>query len=623
MSQEDLERAVALAERLLAESASDRSQQRFARLVADEAGKKLAIGFADQVLRIREPRRATARFRARSRRTACPAFAGPLDRSMLAVGSARSRLVPGLVMPLVRRAHPARDERRHPLGATIPAFARHVARRRARRLRLNVNLLGEAILGDDEAARRLRGRDRLRRARRRRLRVGEDLGALRPPRRARVRRRRSTRIAERAARALPRHGRPSARSSTSTWRSTATSTSPSRRSRACSTSRSSPRSTPASSCRPTSPTRTAALERAGDWAAARHDRAGGDASRCASSRAPTSRWSRSRPSCTAGRRRRTRPRPTSTPTTSACSTGARPSTRAGAVRVGVASHNLFDVAWALASRRRTARRPRRHRDARGHGPAAGAAPCAPTAGGSAALRAGRAARRASTPRSPTSSAGSTRTPAPENFLRRLFTRGPASPASSGGRRFVAARRATRHTRRRRAAPDAGPPAPSARVAAPAAPFANEPDTDFDAAANRAWLAEAMAPGAGRDVAPRGRRRRRRRRGRTPPAAGVVGAADRRRIVRAAVAEAIARRAGPPLAVMAHETGKTVAEGDPEVSEADRLRPLVRRRPHAIDELRRRPRASRRTGVVVVASPWNFPLAIPAGGVSRRSPPAVP
>src|SRR5262249_12109591 len=41
------------------------------------------------------------------------------------------------------------------LPARDPAFARHIAERRAERFDANVNLLGEAILGDDEADARL------------------------------------------------------------------------------------------------------------------------------------------------------------------------------------------------------------------------------------------------------------------------------------------------------------------------------------------------------------------------------------------------------------------------------------------------------------------------------------
>ena len=47
---------------------------------------------------------------------------------------------------------------------------------------------------------------------------------------------------------------------------------------------------------------------------------------------------------------------------------------AGAIRLGVASHNLFDVAWALTLRDElpeTRRGRHRHRDARGDGPGAG------------------------------------------------------------------------------------------------------------------------------------------------------------------------------------------------------------------------------------------------------------
>jgi RHH-type transcriptional regulator, proline utilization regulon repressor / proline dehydrogenase / delta 1-pyrroline-5-carboxylate dehydrogenase len=59
-------------------------------------------------------------------------------------------------------------------------------------------------------------------------------------------------------------------------------------------------------------------------------------------------------------------------------------------------------------------------------------------------------------------------------------------------------------------------------------------------------------------------------------------------------------------VMADEAGKTVREGDPEVSEA-----IDFARYYATATLDPQ---SAPLGVVVVASPWNFPYAIPAGGV---------
>ena len=77
------------------------------------------------------------------------------------------------------------------------------------------------------------------------------------------------------------------------------------------------------------------------------------ASRFAWSRAPTSRWSGSMRPCTAGRSPPTRTRSRPTPTTSACSNWALTPEHTDAVRIGVAGHNLFDVAyaWLLAKER--------------------------------------------------------------------------------------------------------------------------------------------------------------------------------------------------------------------------------------------------------------------------------
>ena len=96
----------------------------------------------------------------------------------------------------------------------------------------------------------------------------------------------------------------------------------------------------------------------------------------------------------------------------------------------------------------------------------------------------------------------------------------------------------------------------------------------------------------------------------------VGAspADDRRAVLLRVAEVMAAQRGRTLAAMAHDAGKTVREGDPEVSEAidfacyyaDCARQLAA---PANDGLTFAP-----YGTVLVASPWNFPYAIPAGGV---------
>ncbi len=82
--------------------------------------------------------------------------------------------------------------------------------------------------------------------------------------------------------------------------------------------------------------------------------------------------------------------------------------------------------------------------------------------------------------------------------------------------------------------------------------------------------------------------------------------ERQRLLDAAAA-LLAERRDDLIAVMARDGGKTVAEADPEVSEGvDYLRYYAR---HQVDA------PSTPLGVVLVVPPWNFPLAIPLGGVA--------
>ncbi|MGH9135616.1 MAG: aldehyde dehydrogenase family protein, partial [Acidimicrobiales bacterium] len=73
-----------------------------------------------------------------------------------------------------------------------------------------------------------------------------------------------------------------------------------------------------------------------------------------------------------------------------------------------------------------------------------------------------------------------------------------------------------------------------------------------------------------------------------------------------VADQMAAERWTAIAQMAAEAAKTVREGDPEVSEA-----IDFARYYATAEIAS---ATEPYGVVVVASPWNFPYAIPSGGV---------
>jgi len=80
-----------------------------------------------------------------------------------------------------------------------------------------------------------------------------------------------------------------------------------------------------------------------------------------------------------------------------------------------------------------------------------------------------------------------------------------------------------------------------------------------------------------------------------------------------VADLLADKRGDMIGVMCAVTGKTITEGDVEVSEAIdfcRFYPLTMESFEKQETVQFTPK-----GVVVVISPWNFPFAIPCGGVA--------
>jgi RHH-type proline utilization regulon transcriptional repressor/proline dehydrogenase/delta 1-pyrroline-5-carboxylate dehydrogenase len=90
------------------------------------------------------------------------------------------------------------------------------------------------------------------------------------------------------------------------------------------------------------------------------------------------------------------------------------------------------------------------------------------------------------------------------------------------------------------------------------------------------------------------------------------AAGRFEMLHRAADELCAARADLMGAMLA-EGGKTLAESDPEVSEAIDFCRFYSRAANHVHELPGL--TARGRGVVVVVSPWNFPLAIPCGGVA--------
>ncbi|HEY7203216.1 MAG TPA: bifunctional proline dehydrogenase/L-glutamate gamma-semialdehyde dehydrogenase [Methylomirabilota bacterium] len=157
---EEAQRAIALAEALLAkaragQTAEERARaERLARLMDDPRGKELTIALTDQCFRSRRPERIADQLQYLLERYGAPRFMEWWERIGLTLGALMGQYLPSLVVP------PIVARLRHETEALIlPAededLRRYLAERRAAGIRLNLNQLGEAILGEAEAARRL------------------------------------------------------------------------------------------------------------------------------------------------------------------------------------------------------------------------------------------------------------------------------------------------------------------------------------------------------------------------------------------------------------------------------------------------------------------------------------
>ncbi|MFC7458124.1 bifunctional proline dehydrogenase/L-glutamate gamma-semialdehyde dehydrogenase [Brachybacterium sp. GCM10030267] len=123
-------------------------------LLRDPQGLDFTLSFVDRVIRTEDPRAAAVELRRLAQDP--PAFLPPALRRVVALGGTGSRVAPSVVVPTARAAmramvsHLILDARSGPLS-------RSIARLTADGTKLNINLLGEAVLGAQEAARRLEG----------------------------------------------------------------------------------------------------------------------------------------------------------------------------------------------------------------------------------------------------------------------------------------------------------------------------------------------------------------------------------------------------------------------------------------------------------------------------------
>ena len=131
-----------------------RTTGRLAALVSDPAGLELAVRFVDRVARPQDLSVAAHELAELSRWTdAAAGFLGPVDRTLLGLGTRMAPLLPRLVVPAARMR--LRQLVGHLVADAGPGLTGHIAAARADGFRLNLNLLGEAVLGEAEAVSRL------------------------------------------------------------------------------------------------------------------------------------------------------------------------------------------------------------------------------------------------------------------------------------------------------------------------------------------------------------------------------------------------------------------------------------------------------------------------------------
>lgn len=608
-----VERAAEVADELLddalsgATRAERRRQLRLGRIVEDAAARELVQRLTDEVLRHRDVHGAAQRFAGIVADHGVPPALGPVDRALLAAGARLAPRLARLVMPLVRRRIVA-ETRGLVIPADDPGLARHVVARSRAGVALNVNLLGEAILSDVEARQRL---DRV-------------LALIGRPDVDYV----SVKISALCAQLdVVAFEHSVSRICTALREVFAAAESSTPRvfvnldmeeyADVELTLAAFTRTLDETSLRNVTagivvqaylPDAHDVLERLGSWARRRVDSGG------APIKVRIVKGANLAMELVDAELHGWVPAPYATKADTDASAKAlldsalRPAWT-GAVRVGLGSHNLFDVAWGLEQRALLAPGERGRLELEmleGMVPAQARAVQA---------RAGELLLYCPIVRDDELDASLAylarrfdENTAPENFLRAMFgmQRGSTTWRAEADRfRASVAARATvsRAPRRPGIADDVAEALAAGR-------FANEPDTDFTSAAARdaVWTAMAGPPAMdefpfvdsldGIDAVV------------ARALAAAVGWRSRPASTRAATlreaGDVIAAERNTAIAVMADETGKTVREGDPEAGEAADFARFV-----ATAEL---PAEAAPVGVVVVAAPWNFPYAIPAGGV---------
>ncbi|MEC5180607.1 proline dehydrogenase family protein [Arthrobacter sp. CG_A4] len=151
------EETIGLVRHWLTEAAQipvDASAQQLAGVLKDPNGLDFTVGFVDGVVRPEDFQVAARNLAALAPKV--PAFLPWYMRSAVRLGGTMAPILPRVVIPIARRV--LREMVGHLIvDATDAKLGRAIAKIRRDGINLNVNLLGEAVLGGHEASRRLEG----------------------------------------------------------------------------------------------------------------------------------------------------------------------------------------------------------------------------------------------------------------------------------------------------------------------------------------------------------------------------------------------------------------------------------------------------------------------------------
>lgn len=127
---------------------------KMARMMKDTMGKTLTLALADQVFRPNTHARSASQFRYLIEEYGIPTYLPLHEQIAMRAGAAASAVAPEIVMPAVTSK--MRSESDAVILPSEDEFLKpHLQKRRKQGTRMNINQLGEAILGEEEAKRRM------------------------------------------------------------------------------------------------------------------------------------------------------------------------------------------------------------------------------------------------------------------------------------------------------------------------------------------------------------------------------------------------------------------------------------------------------------------------------------